>query len=110
MGWYILAVAGFALGFDQHRHSLLNAAPRLDPPHLQIVFDITAWISGVACLGWLVAGFFIGTWWLPFAAMAIGTATNFYGRTAIPLGGALLGSIGGAAAGVVGGAAVFLEL
>ena len=81
----MLAVIGFALGFDQHRSVLLANSPQPGTGLIPVVFDAAAWLGGVGTLAMLVAGFFFGRWWWPFLAMAVGTGVNIVGRTVVPL-------------------------
>ena len=92
---YVLAVAGFALGFDQHRTVLLNNHPYPNLPFTPFLFDTAAWIGGLAVLCMLIGGLFLGVWWWPLLAMIIGTGTNFMGRKAVPMGFRWISSIGG---------------
>ncbi len=83
--WYILSVIGFAVAFDQHRTMMQanHAAPASGL--IPIAVDAAAWIGGMATLGLLIAGFFIGAWWWPFLAMAVGTVVNYTGRQVVAL-------------------------
>lgn len=83
--WYVLAVIGFALGFDQHRSVLLANFPHPGTGLIPVIFDAAAWLGGVGTLAMLVAGFFFGSWWWPFLAMVVGTVVNIVGRTVVPL-------------------------
>ena len=91
---YVLAVAGFALAFDQHRTVLLNNHPYPNLPFTPFLFDIAAWIGGLAVLFLLIGGLFLGVWWWPLLAMIIGTATNFVGRNVVPISFRWITSIG----------------
>ncbi|MGY8999058.1 MAG: hypothetical protein ACKVIK_03985 [Rhodospirillales bacterium] len=83
--WYILAVIGFALGFDQHRTILNSDVPYPTFGLTPVLFDASAWVGGIATLAMLVAGAVFGSWWWPFLAMLIGTGTNYCGRIVIPM-------------------------
>lgn len=108
LGWYIVTVVGFSFGFDQHRRVLLSDEPRTESRQFQALFDICAWISGIACLVVVIAGFFVGPWWWPFAAMAVGFAINLASRMVVPLVYAALGTLLGLIFGVSGALRVFL--
>ena len=83
--WYVLAVIFYALSFDQHRSVLLAKVPRSSKTLISVLFDISAWIGGIATLVILTYGFFIETWWWPLIAMVMGTVANYCGRRVIPL-------------------------
>jgi hypothetical protein len=83
--WYVLAVIGFALGFDQHRTVLTAGVPYPSFGLTPVLFDAAAWLGGMATLAMLIAGFFFGAWWWPLLAMAIGTGTNYCGRVVMPM-------------------------
>jgi len=83
--WYILGVIGFALGFDQHRSIIISKSTNPSFGNTGVLFDVTAWIGGMATLLMLPAGFFYGAWWWPLLAMIIGTITNYAGRNVVTL-------------------------
>jgi len=84
LSWYLLSVLAFALAYDERRVLVTsgNPSPPLGP--YPILFNSAAWLGGIACIALLIAGFFIGPWWGPLVAMAVGTGSNLYGRVAIP--------------------------
>jgi hypothetical protein len=82
--WYVLAIIGFSLGFDQHRTVLTSGIAFPSFGLTPVLFDASAWVGGMSAIAMLIAGFFFGSWWWPFLAMAIGTGTNYCGRTVIP--------------------------
>jgi len=83
--WYVLAVIGFSLGFDQHRSVLIAKFPYPGIGLLPVMFDAAGWLGGVGTLARLVAGFFFDSWWWPLLAMAAGTGVNLVGRTVMPM-------------------------
>ncbi|MDA0238781.1 MAG: hypothetical protein O3A84_01990 [Proteobacteria bacterium] len=108
LGWYLVTVVGFSFGFDQHRRVLLSGEPRTESRQFQALFDICAWISGIACLATVVGGFFVGEWWWVFAAMAIGFFVNLAARISVPLVYSALGTLVGLIMGISGAVRVFL--
>lgn len=93
--WYILAVISFALSFDQHRSMMMANARIQGPGLLPLAIDASAWIGGIATIGLLIAGFFIGAWWWPLLAMAMGTGVNYMGRLVMPMDFRWISSLGG---------------
>ena len=83
--WYVLAVIGFALSFDQHRTVLTAGVPYPSFGLTPVLFDAAAWVGGIATLAMLIAGFFLGAWWWPFLTMVVGTGTNYCGRIVMPM-------------------------
>jgi hypothetical protein len=83
--WYVIAVIGFSLAFDQHRTLITSQAAFPSIRLIHILFDLSAWFGGIATLLILLLGFFIGTWWWPLCAMGFGTAVNYCGRLVVPL-------------------------
>ena len=83
--WYTLSVIGFALAFDQHRSMVLANYPAPGFGLIPMAVDVAAWVGGMATLGLLAAGFFIGDCWWPFLAMAIGTVINYIGRAVVAM-------------------------
>jgi len=82
---YLLAVIGFALGFDQHRSLIIEDARLKDGSLKAGIIDAFAWTDGIATIIILILGFFVGLWWWPLLAMAIGTGVNYAGRKSVPL-------------------------
>lgn len=83
--WYVLAVISFSFAFDQHRTVLTSQASFPTIKLIYTLFNISAWLGGMATLCTLILGFFIGSWWWPFLAMIFGTVVNYSGRLVTPM-------------------------
>jgi len=106
---YLLAVIGFALGFDQHRSLILEGAHLKDGSFKASLTDAFAWTGGIATIIMLIFGFFVGLWWWPLLAMAIGTGVNYAGRKSVPLEQRWIVTIGATLTGAAATAVFFLQ-
>lgn len=106
MQWYFLAIIGLALAFDQRRVLVIENKHNVNMGPSPDLFSFVARLCGGACIAMLIAGFFIGRWYWPLAAMAIGTFTNLYGRLAVPDDWRWLASFTGALIGISASAIV----
>jgi hypothetical protein len=106
---YLLAVIGFALGFDQHRSLIIEDARLKDGSLKAGIIDAFAWTDGIATIIILILGFFVGLWWWPLLAMAIGTGVNYAGRKSVPLEYRWIVTIGATLTGAAATAVFFLQ-
>ncbi len=109
MEWYYLAVLGLSLAYDQRRVLVVENKTQAYLGPYPDLFSFLARFCGGAVIAMLIAGFFVGRWWWPLVAMALGTFTNLYGRIAIPDDWRWLASFTAAAVGIGGSVVVVLS-